>query len=227
MRNVTSRWAFGAALCLLTAYVGCSGSNPPQQPAPVAGPKAQENSADVTPTPQPPPPPKIPEVYLSAEQDKTNLVKLGGVMPDATLKDMSGADRSLYGLLGKRATVLVFWKSGDQLYHRMETIDLLKVLDLDVARRYGDKGVNVVAVNVADKPDAAAAAIREAKVSYPMLVDPAGSYFSQVATQQLPRIYLLDPTGKVLWLDVQYSTFTGERLRQALDAVTASSRSLQ
>jgi hypothetical protein len=35
----------------------------------------------------------------------------------------------------------------------------------------------------------------------------------------MPRTYLLDPTGKILWFDVEYSRSTRRDLSEALDAM--------
>ena len=62
-------------------------------------------------------------------------------------------------------------------------------------------------------------AIETAKPPYPQLIDAEGAAFDQVATSKLPRVYLLDPSGKILWFDIEYGTATRRDLEQAIRAV--------
>jgi hypothetical protein len=48
------------------------------------------------------------------------------------------------------------------------------------------------------------------QVTIPVLLDADGQALEQVATGLLPRTYLLDAEGRVLWFDLEYSR--GQRL---------------
>jgi hypothetical protein len=51
-----------------------------------------------------------------------------------------------------------------------------------------------------------------------------GAYFAKVATGTLPRIYVLDSHGKVLWFDLGYSTSTRDKLKQTIRSVFGETR---
>jgi hypothetical protein len=96
----------------------------------------------------------------------------------------------------------------------MEMADLAT----DVIEPYGVKGVAVVGVAVKEKPDQAASAVTEVGKEIPMLVDDKGTAFAQVGSRRLPRTFVLDANGKILWFDIEYSHATRRELQQALAA---------
>ena len=51
-----------------------------------------------------------------------------------------------------------------------------------------------------------------------MLVDAKGKAFAQVGSRHLPRTFVLDPSGKIVWFDIEYSLATRRELQQALAA---------
>ena len=182
-----------------------------QQPA-----KVVEQPED-NPTDQPPPP-TIPEVKLTESLQQTNKVGVGDNLPDAELPDLQGQKRTLAELFGEKLTVVVFWQADDP-YSTLELEDLQKQF-LDAA---AEKGVKVVALNVGDQPEAARDAVAPFSPTFPILLDTDGAYFAQVATEHLPRTYLVDPTGKILWFDLEYSSSTRRQLDQAIEAVLLDS----
>jgi hypothetical protein len=57
-------------------------------------------------------------------------------------------------------------------------------------------------------------------VALPCLLDPKGEFYAKVAKdRRMPRIYLLDIQGKILWFDVEFSRATRENLLQAIQSV--------
>jgi peroxiredoxin len=101
----------------------------------------------------------------------------------------------------------------------MYATQALEYLQLDVPKPFGEKGVAVVGISVKDSPEAARKAVEQAGVKYVNLLDPQGTYFAKVATEKIPRVYLLDASGKVLWLDIEYSTSTRRDLERAIKIV--------
>jgi hypothetical protein len=169
--------------------------------------------------PEPPPPATIPKVALTATLLETCKVKVGDAMPDDQGKDLRG-DKPLRALYGSKLTAILFWTS-DNPYSGQALEDLAA----DVARPYGEKGVAVVGINVKDPPDRAARAIESAGgQAFPNLLDPAGKFFAKVATEKLPRLYLLDAAGKVLWFDLQYSDSTRHDLLTAIQVALGEKR---
>jgi peroxiredoxin len=153
----------------------------------------------------------MPQVVLSQAHARTCLVGVGGTLPDLQLADLAGASQSLGKLMGSKLTVVMFW-NGTQPSAMQELIDL----GPDVANRFSGNGVTVVGINVGDDPQLARELAKSANARFPILGDPQGAAFGQIATQKIPRTYLVDATGKIAWLDIEYSRTTRRELSQAI-----------
>jgi peroxiredoxin len=159
-------------------------------------------------------PAKIPAVALSKAHASLCKVKVGDMMPAIELPQLGGAVTKLSSLFGKEATVVVFWK-GDRRMAREQLADM----GPEVVEPFGKAGVAVVGVSV-DAPEGdAQAALKAAGAQFANLLDADGKAFARVGSEKLPRTYLLDPQGKILWFDIEYSLGTRRELNQALWAV--------
>ncbi|WP_197528084.1 TlpA family protein disulfide reductase [Posidoniimonas polymericola] len=151
---------------------------------------------------------EVPPVLLSTQHRAMCQVGIGDAMPELTLS-ADGGDQSLADLRGKTATVVAF--VGQE--HWMNP-QLIADLPGDVLEPYGEKGVAVVLVKVAGSP---------AKVPQgsPLTVatDPSGEQFAKVGSGRLPRVYVLDAAGKIVWFDIEYSRSTRRELKQTLASV--------
>ena len=189
---------------------------PPKDKPP---PKPKEKVAIPLPEDEDLPPAVMPKVVMSAEHAKACLVKVGQAMPEISLTTVSlttaaGTQQPLSALYGKKATVVFFWDS-TSIYSQQE----LRDLDRDILRRYGSRGVAVIGVNVGQSSEEAQRAISAAGAKFPQRFDPHGTALAKIATKRLPRTYLLDAKGNIVWLDNEYSTFTRRELRMAVRAV--------
>jgi peroxiredoxin len=120
--------------------------------------------------------------------------------------------QTLEDLQGDSLTVVVFW-SGDRLL----ASDQLRDLNEHIAR-YRDLGVKAIALNVGQSPESVRTAVDQLKFGVPMLLDLDRGLFSRVGKAHLPRTYLLDRDGSVLWLDIEFSRHTRDGLEQAIHA---------
>jgi peroxiredoxin len=159
----------------------------------------------------------IPPVLLSKEQEALCTIKVGDVMPAMTLNQVRGRQVELAGLFGKTATVVAFWRT-----NRRMARTLLADLKPDVIDPFGAKGVAVVGIAVDEPASAAGSALERAQANFANLLDPGGKAYALVGKERLPRVYLLDSQGKVLWFDIEYSLATRRELNQALRAVTSA-----
>ena len=163
---------------------------------------------------EPPPKPTIPEVALTEDNADTCVIKVGGTIPNAALVDLAGRPVELKSLFGKKLTVICFW-NGSQT----SGLQAIQELQKYIADQYASKGVNVIGINIGDAQPAVSKQVALAEVKYPVLLDPQGEYFSKVATKMLPRVYLLDENGKVLWFDIEYSRSMRRDLQQGIQVV--------
>jgi len=161
-------------------------------------------------------PAKMPAVKFSNREQALSKVKVGDAMPAIELPKVGdGGKAKLAGLLGKKATVVIFWK-GDR---RMAGEQLADVA-VDVVEPFGKSGVAVIGVAVNESAASASEALTKAGAKFTNLLDADGKAFAQVGADRLPRTYVLDPAGKIVWFDIEYSHATRRELRDALRALT-------
>jgi len=154
---------------------------------------------------------ELPRIFLSDEHEASCLVRQGDTMPDFKLNDIEGNNHSLSALLGDKATVVCFWTSTDALAN-WEISDL----GPDLVERFGPRGLKVVGVNFKEPSETVAAVVGQHQITFPVLLDVDGEGFAMVATKYLPRTYVLDGDGKILWLDLGYTHETRRDLEQAV-----------
>lgn len=153
----------------------------------------------------------IPEVVLSEQHASLCKVRVADPFPNLELPNLDGEKRSLTELFGAKLTLVVFWNA-------TQTTGLEELSDLSryYLPRFGDKGLAVVAINTGDQPQLAHELANHVGTGYPVLCDSDGEALKQVATGKLPRTYLLDASGKVLWFDLEYSPTTRRDLAAAI-----------
>jgi peroxiredoxin len=165
-------------------------------------------------------PASMPAVVLSKQHEALCRVKVGDTMPAIELEQLGGGGRKrLTALAGQSATVVVFWKS-DRRMSQQQLADI----GPDILEPFGKAGVAVFGVAVDEAADSAQAVLQKAGANFPNLLDVDGTAFAQVGSDRLPRTYLVDPQGKILWFDLEYSLATRRELQQALRALTTQSK---
>ncbi|HVT27613.1 MAG TPA: TlpA disulfide reductase family protein [Lacipirellulaceae bacterium] len=158
----------------------------------------------------------IPKVLLSKQGEALCRVRVGDKMPAIALPQIGGSETKLDAFYGKKATVVVFWKS-----NRFMAQQELRDLGPEVIDRFGKEGVSVVGIAVKESEASAESVLKKAGAKFAILIDANGDAFAKVGSEKLPRTYLLDPQGKILWFDIEYSLATRRELKQALHVVTA------
>ncbi len=159
--------------------------------------------------------PSIPPVLLSAGHAKLCIVKVGEAFPAVKLPLLGGQTTELKTLRGKQATVVLFWHP-DRWMARTALIDMQR----DIASQFDAKQVAVVGVAVRQAAGSVQAALNQAQATFPQLIDSDGQALATVGTAALPRLYVLDPAGKIVWFDIEYSEGTRRELWQTLGVLT-------
>jgi peroxiredoxin len=202
-------------------FTGCppqpssTGPSTPSAEETPAQPVSTDSTASAAPQPQiaePPPKPTMPKVVMTEAQAATCLKQVGDQLPEAMLKTLDGQEQSLASALGKTLSVVLFWSSDDADFATF----LLEDMTADVVKPHGERGVQLVAINVRGAEGDIQKVKDRAKAEFPILRDENGTLFEQLATEKLPRIYLVDAQGKILWFDIEYSRTTRRQLDQAI-----------
>ncbi len=225
MRCYQRVWTMMVVVCLLGLCLGCPSDNADNGATQPGGTDPEENGAKPKGNAVSggnkqiyvPPPFAIPQVVLTETEDLACRVKQGDVLPDAPLSDLTGETRPLAELrAGKKLTVVCFWQNGDTLGGQLKAEEMLQDLQKDFFEVYADKGVQVVGVNVGGPEDETRKRVTNTAITFPTLLDPNGSLFAEVATAGLPRVYLLDAAGKIVWFDIEFSGDTRRILEESI-----------
>jgi peroxiredoxin len=154
---------------------------------------------------------EMPKVLLTEGEAKNSLIKVDDQMPEISLPDVNGKPQQLSKLLGSKLTVVTFWNTSGPF--AVEEIGDLGPL---VAKRFGHHGVEIVGIVERSSAAAAKGKLKQVGAEFVNLMDTDGKALKQVATAELPRTYLLDTNGKVLWFDLEYSRSTRRDLVRAI-----------
>ncbi len=204
----TTRRMIGCALVSLLAMMAAGDLAWAQQPA---TPASEE----------------IPKVFLSTGHRKLTKIKVGDNFPEAEFTSAREPDADAKPLSlshGRAATVVAVFRGRGRM-----TRTMLRDLRHDVAETYAEldtgpeakRAVTTTAIAVEMPADEAVAVANEVEYTGPVVLDPEGKYFAQLGTERLPRVYVLDAAGKVVWMDIEYSPATRRELRQTLQVLTA------
>jgi peroxiredoxin len=177
--------------------------HPASQPAAKTGQKTALKPKPVE-VPPLPPPSTIPQVVLSDALRAVCVVGVSDKMPEVELPDPAGNLHTLSSMYGQKLTVVCVWTIGDSPRSRLMATRTLKDLVKSIAEPFGEKGVRLIGIDVGDPPAAVQQRMAEAEATFPTLLDPKGEFCGKLATdRKMPRAYLLDSSGRILWFDVE------------------------
>lgn len=197
-------------------------------PSTTVGPAETPQGVELTtapgpaPEPQPPPRPTVPEVVLSQSLRASCVVWVGDTLPGARLWDLAGQPQAVRDHLGSRLTVVLLWSAGQSRLARLAAQKLLTDLQEEVLRPFGSDGVALLAIHVGEADSNVKRLVEEAGISYPVLVDPNRAYFALLAKEYLPRVYLVDSRGKILWLELNFTELAGKVRDDLIQAIQAA-----
>ena len=153
----------------------------------------------------------LPTVEMTDGHRSTCVVDVGDALPQLSAENLDGEPQKLSELFGEKLTIIIFWN-----HRRVFALEQFVRLQADVEKLYEGTGVQVVAINVGDTRDDVAATYQASGAKFPCLIDPQGAAFAQVARHKMPRTYVVDPAGKILWFDIEYSRSTARELDNAV-----------
>lgn len=154
----------------------------------------------------------LPPIHLSEQHQETCIVKQGDTLPNFQLRDPEGKSHALHSLFGDRFTVVCFWSG-----KLPAAVQQLQDTGPEIIDVFSDQGLAVVSINFGQSANEVRRITQQTGFPAPVLLDPDGAALAQVATRYLPRTYLLDSEGKVVWFDQEYSPSTRRHLKQAIE----------
>ncbi len=152
----------------------------------------------------------LPTVSMSQEHRQSCLVFVGDEMPDGLPVDSDGKEHSVRQSLGKQHTVVVLWDAANPY-----ALDQFQELAHDLAP-FTRQGVAAIAIHVGPAPENYQQLCQEFGQDTLCLLDPQQNYFAKLAQKKLPRTYVLDAKGGIVWLDIEYSRTTRYELHNVL-----------
>ncbi len=153
----------------------------------------------------------MPQVSLSDAHARICRVRVGDTLPRFELVNLEGRARPWESLLGARLTIVVFWNSAQPA-----SLEELADLGPDALDRFSGNGLAVIGINIGDDPKWALEWVKRSGARFVNLSDRDGNALKQVASGRIPRTYLVDASGTILWLDLEYSRTTRRDLAQAI-----------
>jgi peroxiredoxin len=147
-------------------------------------------------------------------------VKTGDAGPDFKAKGVDGKDYSLASAKDAKVTVLCFTCNACPVAVGYED------RFIEFAKKYKDKGVNFIAINVNSTEDLSAMKQRaeEKGFSFPYVYDASGDSARAYGARVTPHLFVLDSKGKVVYqgsFDDNQNKPTKSYLVDAVNAVLA------
>jgi cytochrome c biogenesis protein CcmG/thiol:disulfide interchange protein DsbE len=89
----------------------------------------------------------------------------------------------------------------------------------ELSRKYGGKGLQIVAINVDKKREDADRFLKGASAEFTVVYDAAGSAPAAWQVKSMPSSYLVDASGRIAWVE---SGFKDERKAEVEDRIRAA-----
>lgn len=141
---------------------------------------------------------------------KTTLINAGDVAPDFTVEMLDGSKVTLSALQGK-PTLLIFWATWCPPC-RLE----LSKLQEHIIDRYGDK-INVLPISRGEERAKVEEYISKMGYTFAVGLDGDQSIYSKYATNYIPRCFVIDAKGKVLYSGVGYDEAIAKEVEQNIE----------
>ena len=141
---------------------------------------------------------------------ETTLINAGDVAPDFTVEMLDGSKLTLSALQGK-PTLLIFWATWCPPC-RLE----LSKLQEHIIDRYGDK-INVLPISRGEERAKVEEYISKMGYTFAVGLDGDQSIYRKYATNYIPRCFVIDAKGKVLYSGVGYDEAIAKEVEQNIE----------
>ena len=141
---------------------------------------------------------------------ETTLINAGDIAPDFTVEMLDGSKVTLSALQGK-PTLLIFWATWCPPC-RLE----LSKLQEHIIDRYGDK-INVLPISRGEERAKVKEYISKMCYTFAVGLDGDQSIYRKYATNYIPRCFVIDAKGKVLYSGVGYDEAIAKEVEQNIE----------
>ena len=141
---------------------------------------------------------------------ETTLINAGDVAPAFTVEMLDGSKVTLSALQGK-PTLLIFWATWCPPC-RLE----LSKLQEHIIDRYGDK-INVLPISRGEERAKVEEYISKMGYTFAVGLDGDQSIYRKYATNYIPRCFVIDAKGKVLYSGVGYDEAIAKEVEQNIE----------
>ena len=141
---------------------------------------------------------------------ETTLINAGDEAPDFTVEMLDGSKVALSALQGK-PTLLIFWATWCPPC-RLE----LSKLQEHIIDRYGDK-INVLPISRGEERAKVEEYISKMGYTFAVGLDGDQSIYRKYATNYIPRCFVIDAKGKVLYSGVGYDEAIAKEVEQNIE----------
>jgi thiol-disulfide isomerase/thioredoxin len=136
----------------------------------------------------------------------------GGKTPALKLSDASGRELDLARYRGK-TVVVNFWATWcEPCREEMPSLDRLRA-------RLGEKGLEVLAVNVGEAPERVARFTREVPVTFPIVFDREGASARAWKVRGYPTSFVVGPDGRIRYYYVGELDWAAADVVQVIEKV--------
>lgn len=144
-----------------------------------------------------------PSVAQAQNQDeeiaKTTIVKKGDKAPDFTVEMVDGSNVQLSKLKGK-VVVVNFWATWCPPCR-----EELKHVQKQLIDRFKGKNFTFLPISRGEKKEVVEAFRKKMNYTFPMGLDPQQSIYKLYASNYIPRNFVVDKDGKVIYVSVGYT----------------------
>ena len=158
---------------------------------------------------------EVSEVVEEAEEGpddlaETTLINAGDIAPDFTAEMLDGSHVTLSKLKGK-PTLLIFWATWCPPC-RLE----LSKLQEHIIDPYGDR-INVLPLSRGEERSVVEEYISKMGYTFAVGLDSDQSIFNKYATNYIPRCFVIDAKGKVLYSGVGYDDVVAMEVEESIE----------
>jgi peroxiredoxin len=118
-------------------------------------------------------------------------LQIGDTIPDFSLADSAGGLMKLPSALKGRVVLIHFW--ADWCAACFKELAASK----DLVERYGSEGLEILAINLKQGPQAIAPWLEKLALNYPVLLDGDGRMAAAFGVTVLPSSFLIDRQGRL------------------------------